>query len=195
MNGLRTVVPAERAQGSRIRVGTRPEEGPDPLDRDRRAGARAFAHRHVAGDFACARYRKELRDEHIAETGLSERTAGMERAAGREPKKARDLSAAKLDETAAAARARLVLFVMDEPGGPGGVTELDGERPHDVRVTLFDLEQRSALLRIRRRVDPSTFSDRARASHASRLDACALSFDIRETVAKGEALTEVVPGR
>jgi hypothetical protein len=102
----------------------------------------------------------------------------------------RELGAAKLDETAAAARARLVLFVMDEPGGPGGVTELDGERPHDVRVTLFDLEQRSALLRIRRRVDPSTFSDRARANHASRLDACALSFDIREAVAKGDALSE-----
>jgi hypothetical protein len=107
----------------------------------------------------------------------------------------RELGAAKLDETAAAARARLVLFVMDEPGAPGGVTELDGERPHDVRVTLFDLEQRSALLRIRRHVDPSTFSDRARANRASQLDACALSFDVREAVAKGDALTEAAPAR
>ncbi|HEX3598127.1 MAG TPA: hypothetical protein VHU80_23615, partial [Polyangiaceae bacterium] len=50
-----------------------------------------------------------------------------------------ELHLAKLDETLAAARARLVLFVMDEPGVPGGNSELDGERPHDVRVTLFDL--------------------------------------------------------
>jgi hypothetical protein len=97
----------------------------------------------------------------------------------------RELRAARLDETAAAARARLLLFVMDEPGKPGGVTELDGERPHDVRVTLFDLPQHSALLRFRRHVDPSAFSDRGRASHASGLDACALSFDVREAVENG----------
>jgi hypothetical protein len=74
---------------------------------------------------------------------------------------------------------------MDEPGGPGGTTELDGERPHDVRVALFDLQQRNALLRFRRHVDPSAFSDRGRASRASELDACALSFDVREAVEKG----------
>jgi hypothetical protein len=97
----------------------------------------------------------------------------------------RQLRAARLDETAAAARARLLLFVMDEPGKPGGITELDGERPHDVRVTLFDLPQHSALLRFRRHVDPSAFSDRGRAARASGLDACALSFDVRDAVEKG----------
>lgn len=106
-----------------------------------------------------------------------------------------DLHAGKLDETTAAARARLLLFVSDEPSGTGGTTELDGERPHDVRVTLFDLEQKSALLRVRRHVDPSAFSDRARAWHAAALDACALSFDVREAVTKNDALTEVVPAR
>jgi hypothetical protein len=105
--------------------------------------------------------------------------------------KLRDLSrmqdevrVAKLDQTIAAARARLLLFVMDEPSAPGGPTELDGERPHDVRVTLFDLTQRSPLLRMRRRVDPSVFSDRGRATRAASLDACALSFDVREAAAK-----------
>ncbi len=107
----------------------------------------------------------------------------------------RELRAAKLDETIAAARARLVLFVLDEPGVSGGPTELDGERAHDVRVTLFDLEQRTALLRLRRHVDPGTFSDRGRAGHASGLDACALSLDVREAVAKGDALTVATPAR
>lgn len=118
----------------------------------------------------------------------------------REATKSRDLSklerelrAARLDETAAAGRARLVLFVVDEPSGPGGITELDGERPHDVRVTLFAIEQPKPLLRIRRHVDPSVFSDRGRAGHASELDSCALSFDVREAVEKGGALTEAVP--
>jgi hypothetical protein len=97
-----------------------------------------------------------------------------------------ELRAARLDQTTAAARARLLLFVMDEPGAPGGPTELDGERPHDVRVTLFDLPQRSALLRLRRHVDPSAFSDRGRASRASGLDGCALSLDVREAVEKGD---------
>jgi hypothetical protein len=107
----------------------------------------------------------------------------------------RELHAAKLDETTAAARARLVLFVVDEPSAPGGVTELDGERPHDVRVTLVSLEQPKPLLRVRRRVDPSVFSDRGRANHASALDSCALSFDVREAVARGDAMTQAAPAR
>jgi hypothetical protein len=102
----------------------------------------------------------------------------------------RDFHAARLDETAAAARARLVLFVVDEPSAPGGITELDGERPHDVRVTLFALGQQKPLLRVRKHVDPSVFSDRARASHASALDACALSFDVREMAARSDARSE-----
>jgi hypothetical protein len=107
----------------------------------------------------------------------------------------RELRAAKLDETTAAARARLVLYVLDEPSAPGGITELDGERPHDVRVTLLALDQPKPLLQLRRHVDPTVFSDRGRASHASALDACALSFDVRQAVAKADSLTEVAPAR
>lgn len=107
----------------------------------------------------------------------------------------KELRTARLDETIAAARARLVLAVMDEPSGPGGITELDGERPHDVRVTLFTLEQPQPLLRFKKHVDPSGFSDRGRASHASALDACALSFDVREAVEKAGAQAEAAPAR
>lgn len=107
----------------------------------------------------------------------------------------RELHSARLDETTAAARSRLILFVLDEPSPPGGVTELDGERPHDVRVTLVSLEHPKPLLRVRRHVDPRVFSDRGRASHASALDSCALSFDVREAAAKGEAMTQAAPAR
>jgi hypothetical protein len=100
----------------------------------------------------------------------------------------KELRASHLDETSAAARARLLLVVMDERGGPGGVTELDGERPHDARVALVDLEANRTLLRLKRRLDPGGFSDRGRASHASGLDACALSLDVRDAAEKA-ALT------
>lgn len=102
----------------------------------------------------------------------------------------KELRASRLDQTAAAARARLLLYVMDEPPPPGGPTELDGERPHDVRVALVDLDASRALLRLRRRVDPSAFSERGRASHASGLDACALAVDVRDAAEKAGALTE-----
>ncbi|HEX4341570.1 MAG TPA: hypothetical protein VH062_36925 [Polyangiaceae bacterium] len=101
-----------------------------------------------------------------------------------------ELHMAKLDETIAAARARLVLFVMDESSAPTGLSELDGERAHDVRVTLFDLEQHAPLLRLRRHVDPAAFSDRGRASRATALDACALSLDVRDATTKGDTTTE-----
>src|SRR5687767_3356179 len=38
-----------------------------------------------------------------------------------------------------AAKAELLLFVLDEPGDGKGPTELDGERPHHVRVGLVEL--------------------------------------------------------
>jgi len=100
----------------------------------------------------------------------------------------KELRGSRLDETSAAARARLLLVVMDEPGHPGAVTELDGERPHEARVTLVDLEANRPLLRLRRRLDPGAFSDRGRAAHASGLDACALALDVREAAEKA-ALT------
>jgi hypothetical protein len=99
-----------------------------------------------------------------------------------------ELRASRLDETSAAARARLLLVYLPEPGGLGGPTELDGERPHDARVTLVDLEANRTLLRLKRRLDPGSFSDRGRASHASGLDACALSLEVRDASEKA-ALT------
>lgn len=101
----------------------------------------------------------------------------------------RELREARFDETFAAARARLLLAVLDEPSHAAGPTELDGERPHDARVLLVDLESERPVLRLRRRLDPAAFSDRGRASHASGLDACALAMDVREAAAGAAART------
>src|SRR5687768_15442131 len=90
-------VSAKRAQGSEIRAGMRSEEGPDPSGGDRVPLSGALADRHVAGDLTLARYRKQLGDLHVAETGLRERATRVEGAAGREPEQAGDLGASQLD--------------------------------------------------------------------------------------------------
>jgi len=76
------------------------------------------------------------------------------------------------------AKAPLLLFAMDEPGDKRGPAELDGERPHDVRVGVVDLAAAKLLLRLRRRVDPSFISPAARAEYASGIDSCALALDV-----------------
>jgi hypothetical protein len=81
-----------------------------------------------------------------------------------------------------AARAELFVFVMDEQSDKRGPTELDGERPHDVRVHLVDLKKQRVLLRIRRRVDPSWVSAATRAEFATGIDSCALALDVHSAV-------------
>lgn len=76
--------------------------------------------------------------------------------------------------------AEVLLAVVDEPGDPASPAELDGERPHDVRVLLFDLASEQVLLRTRKRVSPDDWASAARAELASGLDACALAFDLTQ---------------
>jgi hypothetical protein len=90
-----------------------------------------------------------------------------------------ELDRAPLARAKQAVRAEVLLVVVDEPGAPGGLTELDGERAHDVRVAFVDLAANQVVLRLRRRVDPSPWSQTARTDFASGLDACALAFDVR----------------
>jgi hypothetical protein len=92
------------------------------------------------------------------------------------------LTAAPMEAAKKAAKARVLLFAMDEPGDAGGLSELDGERPHDVRVGLVDLASGTILLRLRKRVDPSWISIPRRAQYASGLDGCALALDVRASV-------------
>lgn len=88
-----------------------------------------------------------------------------------------------------AAKAQLLLFVLDEPGDRKGPTELDGERPHHVRVGLVEVATQKLLLRLRRHVDPGWISAAVRAEYASGIDSCSLALDVRS-----EASAEPVAG-
>jgi hypothetical protein len=91
---------------------------------------------------------------------------------------------APLDAAIQAAKARLLVFVVDEPSPPGGPVELDGEKAHNVRVGIIDLISQSTLLRLRRHVDPAWISAARRVDSANVLDSCALALDVHESVAK-----------
>jgi hypothetical protein len=81
-----------------------------------------------------------------------------------------------------AAKAELLLFALDEPSDGSGPIELDGERPHHVRVGLVDLEADRLLLAFRRHVDPSWVSAANRAEYASGIDSCSLALDAQALV-------------
>jgi hypothetical protein len=98
----------------------------------------------------------------------------------------RELDKAPLERAKQAVKAQLLIVAMDEPPAAGVTTELDGERPHDVRVVLADLGADEPLLRLRLHVDPTAISDAVRSGYASGIDSCALALDVRERVA-GEA--------
>ena len=90
--------------------------------------------------------------------------------------------AAPLSTAVRAAKARQLLLVLDETATLTSAAELDGERPHAVRVVLADLSQGETRLRFRGNVDPSWLSDTARAQYASGIDSCALAMDLRKAV-------------
>ncbi len=94
----------------------------------------------------------------------------------------RELDRAPFDAAARALKSRQVLFLIDDPADTAGPTELDGERPHPVRVGLVDLEGDRPLLLLRRRVDPSWISEAIRAEYARGMDSCALALDVRRDV-------------
>jgi hypothetical protein len=80
--------------------------------------------------------------------------------------------------------ATVMLIAMDEPGIVVGPSELDGERPHDVRLLVIDLTTDKVLLRTRKHVDPSVWSTASRATYAVGLDECAMAFDVRAAVGR-----------
>jgi hypothetical protein len=89
-----------------------------------------------------------------------------------------ELDFAPLADARRAARAEWLLVVIDEEGG----SELEPERPHDVRVFLGDPRSQSLLLRVRRRVDPGALSAGLQRAWARPFDGCALALDVRAAV-------------
>ncbi len=92
----------------------------------------------------------------------------------------KEIDRAPLAAANRAAKARLLLVAMDEPGD-GSPAELDGERRHQVRVALIDLTTETTLLDVRKVVDPSWISQARRNEMARGMDSCVLALDIRET--------------
>lgn len=82
-----------------------------------------------------------------------------------------------------ALRAEVLVAVMDEPGATLGPTEMDGERPHPIRLVVYDLVADAPLLRRRATVDPSGFSASARAEYASAMDGCGVAYDVKTSLA------------
>ena len=94
-----------------------------------------------------------------------------------------ELDHTPFDRALVAWRAELLLAVMDEPGNTNVPAELDGERPHDVRVALVETKTGHAVLRMHAHVDPSVWSAATRPNYATGLDACALAFEARALLA------------
>ncbi len=90
------------------------------------------------------------------------------------------LEAPSVRRAEAAAKASLLLYVIDEPKAPGAVSELDGACDHHVRVGLVDLDSGHVWLRARRRVDPAWVSERRRLTLAKGLVDCRLAVDLRD---------------
>ncbi|HEY8946108.1 MAG TPA: hypothetical protein VIM73_17690 [Polyangiaceae bacterium] len=90
----------------------------------------------------------------------------------------RSFRGAAIDGALRAADAEQLLLVVDEPGDPTVPAELDGERPHHVRVVLARLNDDSVRLRRRVAVDPSWLSATTRAEYAHAIDSCSLALEV-----------------
>ena len=90
----------------------------------------------------------------------------------------RRVERAHLGEAKKALAAPILLAVMDEPGDSKVAADLDGERPHEVRVAVVDTKTSTIVMRARKHVDPSAWSQTARADFSSGMDSCGLAYDL-----------------
>jgi hypothetical protein len=94
----------------------------------------------------------------------------------------RELKKAPLEATKRVLRSELLIAVYDEPNEGSGVTELDGEHAHAVRLVVIDLASGNPLLRFRKQVDPSWITPNRRSMYARELDGCKFALDVRQAV-------------
>jgi hypothetical protein len=96
----------------------------------------------------------------------------------------REIDRAPIEKAKLAAKCSSLIFAVDEVGEGPGPTEIDGERPHAIRLEVVDLALARVLLRVKKRVDPAWISLDRRPEYASRLDSCAFAFDVLADVAR-----------
>lgn len=94
----------------------------------------------------------------------------------------RESKRAPLSATKEALAAERLLAVFDEPNDAGGVTEMDGEHAHGVRVLMWDLTANKLLLKFRTKVDPAWITPNRRSQYARELDSCKLALAVRDYV-------------
>ena len=130
---------------------------------------------------------QHVRRLHDAESGLKQILMPWEERIRNAPE-LRDLQHVKaelaevpVEAMKRALRAELLIAAMDEPD-EAGPADLDGERPHQVRVALIDLPSGKIVLRTRKRVDPNWLAATTRSNFASAVDGCALALDIRSGI-------------
>src|SRR5262249_37153857 len=66
----------------------------------------------------------------------------------------REFDKAPIARARDAARSTFLLVAIDESGDGKGPTELDGERPHPIRLVFLDADTGRVLLGVRKQVDP-----------------------------------------
>lgn len=91
----------------------------------------------------------------------------------------RQFDRAPLRHAKRASKAEILIVALDEPNEPGGITELDGEHAHSVRLYIVDLKSSRVLLAARKRVDAEWISEARRPEFARGLDGCLLAFEVR----------------
>ncbi len=95
---------------------------------------------------------------------------------------ARKLAKAPIQAAKDVANSEILVTIVDEPNDRGGVTELDGEHAHFVRISMLELGTKKPLLHLRRHVDPNWITPNRRSLYARELDSCRLAIDVRDTI-------------
>jgi hypothetical protein len=97
---------------------------------------------------------------------------------------------APLEDGKQAARAELLVVVVDEaPEVEPNADPADGrrpeERPHAIRMGIVDLRAQAVLLRLRRSVDPGSYTTKMRAAHARAITGCIIAMEVRDVLQAG----------
>ncbi len=83
-----------------------------------------------------------------------------------------------------AARAEILIYLIDDPPEAGARVELDGASRHRAQAGIVEIAGSRPLVRLSRMLDPAWISEEGRFQHGRALDACRLALDLRAQVAR-----------